>query len=1240
MIHKEHIKRLGFLPKENSINIFQKKYPNHNDYVLEVDFNKQKFNFGSKIKFDSKTTQNFNKAENWVVFECVNRLLKKGYKPEDIILEKVWKTGHGTSGRLDILVSKNKKSFLMIECKTWGKEFDKELSNTYKNGGQLFTYFQQDNNAEHLILYTSNFNKEKIAYKNEIIKIEEDCRKTGNVSDFYDRWNKLTKNNGIFDDWVLSYEFKNRALTLKDLKPIKQENSSFIFNRFLSILRNNVVSDKSNAFNKIFNLFLCKIIDEDRDFKDELKFQWLEGKDDNIIFQKRLTDLYKRGMDELLTKEVTDITDDEFNEKYSSLDDDIRFQILEEITKIRLQKNNEFAIKEVFDEDSFEENAKVLREVVELLQNFKFRYSEKHQYLSDFFELLLTTGLKQESGQFFTPVPVAKFICQSIPLEEIAKKKIKFGNSNDLLPNIIDYSAGSGHFLTESMDKIQKIIDQINEEKFKSQVKKKIKNWKNDQFQWAHDYIYGVEKDYRLVKTAKVGCYLHGDGLAKVIHGDGLDNFKTSTSYMEKLKVINNNFPQDNKQFEIVISNPPYSVSAFRGMMKQKEPEKDFELFSRLTDQSSEIECLFIERTKQLLKDGGMAGIILPSSILNNAGIYTQTREIILKYFEIIGITELGSNTFMATGTNTVVLFLRRRSNYDWQNFQEAVSKFFKNFQDVTVNRVENIFSKYIKYAWKDINLDDYISLCNEKPNKNILSTEIYKEYDQKIKAKNEKDKVNGKAREGGLGQKLEKIISLEKDKLLYFILAYPQKIVLAKTGEKKEEKQFLGYEFSNRRGSEGIHPIQRGKSIDDCTKLYDNKDQENPLKASTYIQAAFKGDLDCQIDKSLEKNIFRVNLVDTLTFDRADFEKNISLSVKKKIKIESKWDLIKLEEICDLYQPRTITSQQIKEAGKYKVFGANGVIGFYDKYNHENYEVAVTCRGATCGTVNFTEPFSWITGNAMVVTPKNEKILKKYLGYILTIQDLTETITGTAQPQITRATLSPFKIPLPPKEIQEKIVKEIEKLEKKKSDINSKIKELKHSINNLFKDKSFKKEKLENLASMLKRGKSPKYGVSSVQIIKSGQARGYKEFDFTDKHFVSEDFLVDERKLEKGDILINSSGIGTAGRVTLFDLNGDFVVDSHISILRLDREKALPDYILYSLAKIGFKTIESMATGQSGQTELSLPIIQNIKISLPPLIEQRKIVKKIKIIENQILDLEKKLKEIPKEKENILENS
>ena len=57
---------------------FIKNFTAFGGYVIEVDFSKEKFDFGSKIKVESGTTQNFSQEENWVVLECVNRLLEKG----------------------------------------------------------------------------------------------------------------------------------------------------------------------------------------------------------------------------------------------------------------------------------------------------------------------------------------------------------------------------------------------------------------------------------------------------------------------------------------------------------------------------------------------------------------------------------------------------------------------------------------------------------------------------------------------------------------------------------------------------------------------------------------------------------------------------------------------------------------------------------------------------------------------------------------------------------------------------------------------------------------------------------------------------------------------------------------------------------------------------------------------------------------------------------------------------------
>ena len=1223
---------IGFQPKENAEDIFIKKY--QNDYCLEIDFKNLIFHFGGKIKVGGKTIQNITKPEDWVVLECVDRLLTKGYKPENISLEKVWPAGHQHSGRLDICVTRDDGSeYLLIECKTYGKEFDKEFNRINKDGGQIFTYFKFSNKPDVIMLYASEVKGKDIVYRNEIIKIEEDYR-TGDVKDFYEKWNKLTKDNGVFDSWVNPYNFESKALTINDLEEIRQEDSSFIFNRFLEILRHNVVSDKGNAFNRIFTMFLCKIYDEktNEGTDNELGFQWLEGIDTHRSFQLRLTDLYKNGMHEFLEKVVTDFSETEFKNRFPTLTEEQRNPIIEEFRKLRLEKNNEFAIKDVYDEQSFNENAVVVKEIVQLLEKFKLRYTKKQQYLSDFFELLLTTGLKQESGQFFTPVPVAQFVIKSLPIDTILENKLssaKIANET-LLPYVMDYAAGSGHFLTETMHEMQRLLDKKDDKKYSPSVATKIRNWKDDHFAWAIQYVYGIEKDYRLVKVGKVGCYLHGDGLANVIHSDGLANF-SHPDYKGKLLNKDKDFPQDNKQFDIIVSNPPYSVSAFKNAARSFYKEGDFELYNKLTDNSSEIECLFIERTKQLLKDGGVAGVILPSSILSNTGIYSKSREIILQYFDIVGITELGSNTFMATGTNTVTLFLRRRNNYESSNIRIAVEKFFVNFQDVTINGIEKPVAKYISHVWENISFEDYISLLKKEPNANIEQQEIYKEYQKKIKSKNDKEFWN-------------LLLDKELDKLYYFILVYKQRVVLVKSGEKDAEKRFLGYEFSNRRGSEGIHPIQRGKSIEDCTQLFDAEIFDNPTKASTYIYKAFAGDYDFPIDEAMKNNVSRHDLVDMLTFDRAEFEKNISLSVKKKVKIESKWELKKLGEVSEIEYGTRIVKKS--EQGKiYPVYGGGGETFKSDNFNREDTFI-ISRFGMSPKCVRYISGKFFLNDSGLTLNTANSDILNQdYLNQFLFLNQEMVYLSGqgVAQKNLEIETFNSLKIPLPPVNIQQKIVSEIEVLEAKEKKAKEEVEKQKEKIKDVISKVAGEVIQLSNITSKIGSGATPRGGEGSYKQNGISLIRSQNVYDneFYEKGLA----FIDEEQaeklkgvtVEKNDILFNITGASICRCCIVPEKYLPARVNQHVSIIRVTG-LALPKYVQTILVSEIYKNqLLEIGDGATSREAITKQQLEDFKIPLPPLSEQQKIVSEIEKIEAKINALETEIAEIPKQKEAVL---
>ncbi|MDR2046337.1 MAG: N-6 DNA methylase [Clostridiales bacterium] len=1243
---KKLIVELGFAPQDGTSGVFVKRYAAYNNYPLFVDFNEQKIEYAhqsvqqdKRIRLGDLTTSNFENPENFVVLECVDRLLTKGYHPERLELEKKYPLGRNLKGKLDILVySENDDSpFLMIECKTWGSEFEKESAKTLKDGGQIFSYYQQDRAAKFLCVYASRLDKKKIEYRNNIILVEESWHDLSSAKDIHDYWNKNFKDNGIFEEYATLYDIKPKALTYGMLKNLKEEDSGKIYNQIMEILRHNAISDKPNAFNKLLNLFVCKIIDENKNPNDELEFQWLETDTDESL-QMRLNDLYKDGMWRFLEIRVIDHSEDDVTKALEGIDNAIQKQRLMNMFRdARLKKSPNFAFVEVLDEKTFKLNAKIVREIVELLQAYKFRYEQKHEFLGNFFELLLNTSMKQEAGQFFTPVPITRFIISSLPLKEFVQGKIDSRERN-VLPAVMDYACGSGHFLTEYMDQMQTVIDsKIDLSAALPNVRNTIQSWQGlTKFLWAKDSVYGIDLDNRLVKTTKVSAFFNGDGEANIIWANGLDNFEKTEEYRDLLRQTQPYDRKNNGQFDILISNPPYSVEAFKSTLKYGE--ETFELYNNVTDNSSEIECLFVERLKQLLKVGGWAGVILPSSILSNGGIHSKAREIIFKYFKVKAIVELGSGTFMKTGTNTVVLFLERRSDNDFVAIEKAINTFVSNLKDVTVLGIENAFSKFVANVYNDLAFADYLSFIGGKVSETMQKHELYLDC--------------AKAFGGDI---YPRAIELEKEKILYFLLTYPQNIVLVKTGQKQEEKNFLGYEFSERRGHEGIKHLPNG------TKLFDeNGDLLNPQKANSYIYNAFLGNT-VSVDESLARNVSYGRMSGFINYGTSKFDKTVSLN--KKTNIDSLYPLKRLSELVSIVKGVTYPKdKQVYDISETVILTADNITSsntldivkqIYLDGSFKPNKTKKLCADdificfssgskehvGKCAYINSDMPY-YAGGFMGILRKATHDVNMKYLWAILSsaaVRGIISQSSNGANINNLSNSLGELAIPLPPLDVQKQIVAEIEGIENQIRENTVTIEQLNTRLKNneYF---SFETSRIRDLSVLVKRGKSAKYGNAPIQIIKSGQARGYCDFDFTQRHFVSDDFIADERNLRKGDLLINSTGVGTAGRVTLFDLDGDFVVDSHITIVRLDTVKALPKYAMYALANIGFKTIESMANGQSGQIELPLETINNIAIPLPPISRQQEIVEEIERVETEIKAIQVKLTELKTAKEEVLQ--
>ncbi|WQU80097.1 restriction endonuclease subunit S [Helicobacter pylori] len=129
---------------------------------------------------------------------------------------------------------------------------------------------------------------------------------------------------------------------------------------------------------------------------------------------------------------------------------------------------------------------------------------------------------------------------------------------------------------------------------------------------------------------------------------------------------------------------------------------------------------------------------------------------------------------------------------------------------------------------------------------------------------------------------------------------------------------------------------------------------------------------------------------------------------------IPSGWSVRFLNhKIVSTYQPKTISKTLLNDSYSYSVYGGGGIIGRFTEYNHEQSQFIISCRGQ-CGISYLTLPKSWITGNAMVIRPTKSYTSKTYLYHTIKKYKLTNYITGSVQPQITRQNLSTMPILIP----------------------------------------------------------------------------------------------------------------------------------------------------------------------------------------------------------------------------------
>jgi len=169
----------------------------------------------------------------------------------------------------------------------------------------------------------------------------------------------------------------------------------------------------------------------------------------------------------------------------------------------------------------------------------------------------------------------------------------------------------------------------------------------------------------------------------------------------------------------------------------------------------------------------------------------------------------------------------------------------------------------------------------------------------------------------------------------------------------------------------------------------------------------------------------------------------------------------------------------------------------------------------------------------------------------------------------------------------------------------------------------------LQDVTTYINRGIAPNYTEKGELIAVNQRCirNGFVNFSIARKVDSEKKKINSDKMLKNYDILINSTGVGTLGRIgQILKLSGPATVDSHVTIVRPDCEKIDPIFLSYYLKK-NQKYIENMAKGSTGQIELSRELIKKIKVPISCRAEQKAIAKVFSDLDDKIELLQKQNK-------------
>ncbi|EIA3451849.1 restriction endonuclease subunit S, partial [Campylobacter jejuni] len=437
-------------------------------------------------------------------------------------------------------------------------------------------------------------------------------------------------------------------------------------------------------------------------------------------------------------------------------------------------------------------------------------------------------------------------------------------------------------------------------------------------------------------------------------------------------------------------------------------------------------------------------------------------------------IVELGNQTFGATGTNTIILFLRKKETFKQENhlISQDYSLIKERIEAENLKDNENFYQNYLS-AYCDFRKFDkelYSNFLNGNLDSNLVELEAFKDYRNAFRQTSDYKKLKESKiyKESKDKQDLEDKAflayaqAIEKDKLLYFSLSLNQEVLIIKSpSDIKEQKKFLGYEWSNRKGDEGLKELHEPY----LSPLFERGNPQNETKLNTLIYKSFLNTLDV-IPQELQIYATKARLVDMMDFEKVEFNKAISLNPKtQREEIKSQYPLVKLKICGDFFMGGTPSRKNINYwNGDIKWLTISDysnrqvIMDTKEKITREGFKnsnakmiqkgAVVVSIYATIGRVGILGE-DMTTNQAIVAIIPNEEFINKYLMYAIDyfkFQLYNEVIT-TSQQNINLGILQNMVIPKPPLEIQKQIVAECEKIEEQYNTLSLSIKEYQNLI-------------------------------------------------------------------------------------------------------------------------------------------------------------------------------------------------